>query len=136
MPFIKWSDDISTGIEFLDDEHKTLLALLNAFHDSVQMEKRNLSVSRLLDELITHTVTHFSHEEEYMRATNYPSFHDHQDEHDRIRHQLMTFHDRANEKMTSELMQEILVFLKCWFLVHMMACDRAYGPHLRAKGIT
>ncbi len=136
MPFIQWSDDISTGIDSLDSEHKTLLTLLNSFYDSVQMGKGEMTVGRLLDELITHTVTHFSHEEAHMRAADYPSFHDHRDEHDRIRHQLMTFHAMANEKITPDLMQELLVFLKCWFLVHMTSCDRAYGPHLRAKGIT
>ncbi len=85
MPFIKWSDDISTGIGSLDGEHKTLLNLLNSFYDSVQMGKGEMTVGRLLDELITHTVAHFSHEEERMRTTGYPSFHDHRDEHDRIR---------------------------------------------------
>ncbi|MFA6279315.1 MAG: bacteriohemerythrin [Bdellovibrionales bacterium] len=136
MAFINWSDDISTGIESLDGERKKLLTLLNSFYDSVQMEKGETTISRLLDDLIAYTATLFSHEEEHMLATGYPSFHEHRDEHDRLRQQLMEFHTKAEEKLTHSLSQEILVFLKCWLLVHSVSCDRAYGPHLRAKGIT
>ncbi len=48
----------------------------------------------------------------------------------------MTFHAMADKEITPELTQELLIFLKCWFLVHMTSCDRAYDPHLRAKRIT
>ena len=136
MPFMDWSEEISVGIDSIDNEHKNLLLLINTLYDAVQSGKGADVMSRILDELITYTVTHFTHEEEYMVATIYPAYHEHKDEHDALRKQLMEFHARSTQSITAAMSQELLVFMKCWFYVHVLACDRAFGPHLRAKGIT
>ena len=136
MPFMNWGEEISVGITSIDNEHKKLLALINTLYDAVQAGKGADVMSRILDELITYTVTHFTHEEEYMLTTRYPAYHEHKDEHDVIRKQLMEFHARSTQGVNASMSQELLIFLKCWFSVHVLACDRAFGPHLRAKGIT
>lgn len=136
MPYLVWNKEISVGIDSIDREHQNLIALLNLFHDAVHHNRNADALSAIFDELATYIVTHFMHEEEHMMRTHYPGLFEHKYEHDTLRRELMAFHEKAMGTITPRLGKEILIFLKCWFSVHAISCDRAFAPYLRAKGVT
>ena len=77
MAEYQWSDELSVGDPGIDDEHKTLLDLVEKLRAATRSGQGRDEVGQLLDELVSYTVTHFAHEESHMREIDYPDYPQH-----------------------------------------------------------
>ena len=136
MPYMEWNEEICLGIASIDDEHRILLGYLNTLYDAVRINEGPKVIQEILDGLVTYTVTHFLHEEEYMFVTQYSGLAQHKEQHDELRRQLMSFQAEATPHPSQEICHHILAFLKSWFCVHLLSHDRIFVAHLKAHGIT
>lgn len=134
MPFMEWCDEIRTGVEIIDLEHREMLERLNRLYDCVQNGCGTSVLGQTLDEMVSYIVGHFQHEEEYMLATNYNGFAAHKTEHTQMAAQLMQIYAHAQEGLTDHVANELLAFLKSWAMGHILYCDKALAAHLRACG--
>lgn len=135
MSFLKWNEELSVGIPSIDEEHKALVQHFNALHEAVHLGAGEMALKSVIDGMITYIVSHFGHEEAFMRATDYPGFKQHKEEHLRIWRHVMTIDEKAKGGVTDDLANEVLAFLKDWIMGHVLYDDRAMGEHLKASGL-
>jgi hemerythrin-like metal-binding protein len=134
MPFINWSDELSTKVKVFDDQHKKLLGLVNDLYANMAQGKGKEVMQKTLSGLVDYTRTHFASEEEMMTRHKYLGYLSHKAEHDRLTKQAADLLQKlqAGEPVMSV---HVMRFLKDWLEQHIMKIDKQYGPFLNAKGV-
>ncbi|WP_139370463.1 bacteriohemerythrin, partial [Xanthomonas axonopodis] len=77
MALLVWQDDLNTGIEVIDHQHRRIVDMINQLHVA-QTSLQQLAVAEVIDELIDYTLSHFAFEEELMQEAGYPFSQAHQ----------------------------------------------------------
>ena len=73
---IKWSDTYNLGLKEIDEQHKSLLDLINKIWQSIIDRNEKDVVFGLVEELERYTLAHFAAEETFMRVTDFqPGLH-------------------------------------------------------------
>ena len=134
MPLISWSDELSVQIASIDAQHQKLVSIINSLHDSMQLDKANAVMRRILAELASYTATHFSHEERLFKQYGYLDSASHQTSHASLVAQLHDLQTPFDAGVPISL--KTFSFIKKWLTEHIMKDDRAYSQFLRSKGVT
>jgi len=133
--FIEWSDEISVGIQEIDEQHKKLVNLINRLYDAMTLGEDKVAVAKdVLNELVQYTIIHFAVEECLFRIFEYPNYRAHCDMHEDLRNQV----DEINKKVQNGerlITPELLFFLRKWITNHIMVEDKKYSPFLLKKGM-
>ncbi|MCK5851818.1 hemerythrin domain-containing protein, partial [bacterium] len=72
MKKILWTDEMSIGVELVDEQHKMLIQHLNDLTNAIESHHSVNQIVKTLDFLIEYTNFHFTEEEKHMSETNYP----------------------------------------------------------------
>jgi len=126
--FIEWTDDLSVGIEEIDQQHRSLVEIVNDIHEAIAQHKAKEAMDELLQRLEEYTRIHFAVEESLMRIFHYPAYETHQVEHQKLIEQLKDIRTKFAEGhggVTFELMQ----VLRNWLVKHIDGSDKAYTSH-------
>ena len=83
-----WRDDLLTGVDEIDDQHREIFRRFGALLTACQEEKAHEEVLRLLLFLDEYTVTHFTAEERLMLACGYRDYLEHKRQHQQFVRQL------------------------------------------------
>jgi hemerythrin len=78
---IKWTKDLSSGIEEIDSQHKELIKRVNAFLFATRKGRGKEEISNLIIFLKEYSQKHFPKEEKYMLNMEYPDYPIHKHEH-------------------------------------------------------
>jgi hemerythrin-like metal-binding protein len=132
---MEWTEEMSVGVQVIDDDHKKLIDMLNDLNDGVITGKNNRSLEGVIEGLLRYTKYHFDREERFFAETGYPGGAAHKAEHDLLTRRVSNLQTRFEAGQSLELSLEALAFLKDWLTGHIMGSDQRYGPHLNAKGI-
>ncbi len=132
MANIRWTPDMSVGIESLDSDHQKLLALINQLDDAIEQRKGQQQIGDVLTELINYTLYHFAREEALMDACKYPDAETHAHAHEVLRLQVTHIRDRFVSNPDSIHDREVLSFLKNWLTSHILGRDKLYAPFMTA----
>jgi len=69
MSVIEWDESFNINVDMFDTEHKKLVSMMNEYYTLYMATKskniRKTALKELLGKLVSYTVLHFSHEEEY-----------------------------------------------------------------------
>lgn len=133
MSLVRWSPDLSVGVNASDEDHKRLIDLINQLFEGMKRGRGKEIIGRVLDELESYTRYHFAREEEFFERTGYPA-EDHKREHRELVEQVVTLQSRYKSGETA-LALETLSILKQWLTVHIQGTDTKYTSHLNANGI-
>lgn len=133
MSLMQWNDQMSTGIDRFDREHKKLIDILNSLYDAMKAGKGKDVSGVILQELISYTVTHFANEEKAFAESGYEEAQRHHDVHEKMKAKVMAFKSDLESGKVSVI--DLLNFLTDWLKKHIMETDKKYGPHLTSKGI-
>jgi hemerythrin len=134
MAIITWNEELSVGIESIDNQHKKLIDLVNAFYDSITEASSKVKILELIQELKKYTVYHFSTEEKYMKEYDFAYYEAHKKEHDAFVKTVLDFEERYKTgKLILSL--EITGFIKDWIKKHILGTDKKYTPLLKSKGV-
>lgn len=127
---LEWQDSFSVGIKEVDDQHRTLVELLNQLHTAIR-ERRGSEVCRqTLDRLAEYTVTHFQLEERLMQASNYAGFEVHKRQHEDLLGQVTALQQKLDAGSGS-ISFELLHFLQVWLTSHINDSDKRFGAYFR-----
>jgi len=131
---IQWSDELSVGIQEIDEQHKLLVKMLNELNEAIQGGRGKEVRMELFNKLVEYTRVHFAVEESLMRLLDYPHYEDHKKEHEELTGQLFKEIDRFHT-MPDTSNYELLFFLKRWLTHHIMKADKAYEKFFISKGV-
>jgi hemerythrin len=79
--FIEWSDTLSIGVKEIDDQHRTLVDMLNKLNEAIHGGWGKEARREVIDTLIEYTRVHFATEESLMSISNYPNSKGHKKQH-------------------------------------------------------
>lgn len=135
MPLMTWTEEMSVRVKVLDDDHKTLIAMLNDLNDGIEANRARAALESVIANLSNYTRVHFAREERMFAQTGYSGEAAHKAEHALLARRVLNLQARFESGQSKELGMETMAFLKAWLTDHIMGSDQKYGPHLNAKGI-
>ena len=130
---IVWSDNLSVGIQEIDEQHKILIDLLNQLHEAIVNRHAGEVTLGILSRLREYTKTHFTVEESLMRILGYPDYEEHKAHHEKLIAELEAMCDKV-ERTGSSASFELMHFLKKWLTRHIMEEDQLYSPFFLERG--
>ncbi|WP_430392270.1 bacteriohemerythrin [Dyella sp. 20L07] len=123
MAALQWSDDLNTGIDVIDKQHRRIIAIANALEEAHQRGDRE-AMNEVMDELVDYTLSHFTFEEALMEDAGYEFTRAHKRLHEifvaRVQQCRLRF--RAGEDIAGELKS----MLSRWLFQHIRNDDWAY----------
>ncbi len=132
MSAVEWTDDLSVGIESIDNQHKTLIDHLNKLDDAVRNSVGPTEITETLGFLISYTDVHFSTEEKNMAIHNYPERDDHHEKHEEFKKMLFELEqDYEEEGATNPLAEALDTLLFNWLAGHIKGTDRQFSAFLK-----
>jgi hemerythrin-like metal-binding protein len=132
MPLMQWSEEMSVGIDELDEDHKQLIAIINRLAENRGKASRVGVVRQCLLALRRYAELHFAREERVMRACDYPMLSGHSATHKafvaRVREVNARF-EAAPEAEARAIDKDLLDYLTQWLKNHILHEDMAYRPY-------
>lgn len=128
MSRVQWNDTMSVGVEEIDEQHKSLLNMLNDLYDAAEAGDFSV-VNGIIDKMKSYARMHFTTEERLMKRSRYPELFDHMAEHAFFVSNVKDF-NQADPDDPSRL-PTVLSFLRQWLLDHILVVDARMGHHLR-----
>ena len=125
---IKWTIEMSVGIDVIDNDHKKLLNLINELVFIIQANapSKEAAIESVISELIDYTIYHFDREEKLMEVCGYPEIERHKRVHETLKQQVQTYMDRYKQKPQTLEPDAIRIFLNLWLVDHIMTMDKDY----------
>lgn len=125
---IKWNDNLFTGNDILDIQHKELINRISELLNEISLSNTT-SFRNIIDFLSNYVFEHFALEEKLMMQTGYPEFDNHLENH----HYYVKYINRLkkNNFISRELMSELRGELFVWFCDHIIDEDCKMAEHLR-----
>ncbi|TQV89893.1 bacteriohemerythrin [Aliikangiella coralliicola] len=131
---VTWSDELSVGIQEIDEQHKVLVNLLNQLYNAIVHQHGNEDAKEILGRLLEYTRVHFAVEESLMRILGYPDYDEHKKHHELLLNEVKMLGEKVmNGKKAIGF--ELLHFLKKWLTKHIMEEDKLYTPFFIARGV-
>lgn len=134
LPKLEWSAALSVGVASIDEQHRTLFELLDAFQRA-NTEDREMALRReIVGDLIDYTKIHFAFEETLLSRHAYPDLGVHRGAHEKLAAQVEEYAAAANQG-AGPLGAELYFFLRTWLNGHILGSDRRYAPYLNQRGV-
>lgn len=132
MP-ITWRPEIAIDNHWIDEDHRTLIDILNDFERLAAADADVDALSGILLRLKKYSVLHFKREEEMQRRVQYPYLDAHRKEHHdlikRLRH-ITEDLSTASEIGKNALAHDIFALLRDWLVNHTLQSDRRIKPFI------
>ena len=128
MTIFEWDQaKFTVSVTAMDDEHKKLIALMNALYDVNQKGGDKAALKGPLKALVDYTVKHFADEEAYMASVNFPDLKLHQGIHKSLLDRVGQFAQEFEAE--GKFSEDFFSFLKVWLTAHIQGVDRKYGAY-------
>ncbi|MDT8446630.1 MAG: bacteriohemerythrin [bacterium] len=131
-PFIQWSKAFSVKVASIDEQHMTLVHLINLLHRAKEEHQPFEEYSDILDSLVNYTVAHFAFEEFMMESYGYPGFEAHKPAHVDFLAAVGAF--LGEFKAGRKTLEDLLGILKDWLTNHIQKTDMSYADFLVSQG--
>jgi hemerythrin len=136
MEKMRWQNNLSIGIELIDNQHKRWIEHYNDVVESLTSQESREQLSKTLGFLIDYTEGHFLLEEKHMSSNRYPGFPEHKAKHDELRSTLAALvREFEEEGATIQLSKAIDTFLGNWLIKHIHEVDTKFGVFVRENKI-
>ena len=128
---MEWSENLSVGVEEIDEQHKELIHRVNEFYMAIKQNKSKEEALRILKYLSSYVVVNFADDERLQVKYNYPGYLEHKKIH--------TEFIKSVKELTASVEQEgvnsmtfmsIGATLSNWLVTHISQQDKKIGAHL------
>ena len=127
MSYLQWTENLSVGVQRMDDHHKKLVDLINQVFDAMSGDATG-TVETVLSDLLDYTRYHFGEEEKLFEACGFPDFIEHQAIHRGMVKEVLDMRQRYLDNPATVSAAETLDFLSKWLMRHIIAKDLRYRP--------
>lgn len=136
MVRLEITDDLKTGIDAIDNQHRELINWANAIsNDDVVADEKKLNEA--LSNLNRYVDYHFRAEEQAMTICEYARLEKHKLQHRRIVEEVGEFYGRLKKEGASKgLMIELQIMFADWFYFHIREWDKAFASFLKSNNVS
>ena len=129
---IIWTDELATGNEKIDEQHKKILNITNVFIDTCLKGEGKKVLGEMLDFLIEYTVEHFEYEEKLMAEYDYPEYKKHKKLHDNFKITVIELKKEFdNSGASDELNKNLSITVIKWLIGHIKFEDFKISRYIR-----
>ncbi|MEO5346235.1 MAG: bacteriohemerythrin [Magnetococcus sp. YQC-9] len=132
--FFPWSDDLVTGMEDIDNDHKKLVGMVNQIHRLLKESAGREAVAKVIGELAEYTQFHFSREEKLFDKYHYPETRSHKEKHVKLLNDVGELMKRFEAGDFAAPM-DLMTVSKVWLVQHILRTDMHYAQYFREKGV-
>ena len=126
----EFKDEFLTGIEQIDQEHRRLFQIADELYELKRKEfipDKYDNIRHILEELRDYTLTHFEHEEEYMKSIGYKKMFTQISQHNSLRETINSWDLDAIDEDQDETIEEMLRLITDWLVNHILSEDKMIG---------
>lgn len=126
-----WVNAYSVGIDEIDNQHKTLIDLLNRVAMGQEsLLKSKVKLIKIVYEIKSFAILHFATEARYMKKFMYPEIEDHLKEHDFFL-ETISLIENGLKNLQPNVPMDILLVLKKWFVKHLTSTDQQFYAFMK-----
>jgi hemerythrin len=122
--YIVWQPANEIGIPIIDEQHRGVVSAINSLRYCIQSGNATTAYGSTMDLLNYYTRMHFQAEEQLMKEAGYPEVEEHMAHHVKLMEQFVAMTKKAANEDSAD---DLLVFLKEWWLNHINNEDREYA---------
>ena len=127
-----WTPNLAVGVELIDNEHKELIARIDALYEAGKNHKSAEYVGELLRFLQEYTQKHFLDDEDYMLSIRYPGYQAQKEQHTAfIAHldELKKKYDNTGGSLLVVI--DANQFMLNWLTKHISVLDKQIGEYAK-----
>lgn len=131
---MQWTNDLPSGVEQIDSQHKELISRVNALLDATRHGRGKNEVGETMKFLSDCVVSHFGKEEKYMADFCYPDLDEHRAEHKAFVGDFRDLVRGLNDQPSgSSLSIQVQRRVCDWLANHISKTDRELGAYMRIR---
>ncbi|WP_160685586.1 bacteriohemerythrin [Clostridium sp. C2-6-12] len=128
---MNWDNNLSTGINSIDNQHKELFDRINQLLSAMKEGKAKDEIMKTLDFLEEYVIKHFTEEEMIQRKNNYPKYNMQHEQHEQFKSELKKLRETFDSKGTSALLVlNVQKEMSNWWRSHITGMDKDLGQFL------
>ena len=131
---LEWDDKYSVNVSLIDEQHKKVFEIINKAVAAKQHSGNSEEILGILKDMTKFAQEHFKTEETYMIEFKYPEYQYHKEEHLDFSTRMLTYHDRVISN-DYQIANEILEYLKQWWVNHIQETDKKYMDCFNRSGL-
>ena len=135
MEMIRWDKSFSVNVSRFDEEHKSIILIINKLNAAIQKNDEREKVSDALNEMTLYAISHFKTEEDYMIRFEYPEYEPHKEEHREFTKTTVDFCKRVMNG-NGNIAYDLLEYLNHFLANHIQGTDKKYTECFNRNGIT
>ncbi len=124
-----WNEQLSVGVEEIDEEHRELLFLMRRLELAMDQDNPSTEIHLILNSLADHALTHFSTEESHFLETGYPKADFHAQEHRRFERKINRF-KKAFASGNVQIADGMFHLVRDWLTQHIEGDDQEFAAFL------
>ncbi len=130
MPHLIWTDNLDTGIEVIDIQHKRIVDYINKLDDA-RITNDKIIIGDVIDALIDYTISHFGFEEALMEDAGYEFARPHKKVHELFIRRVDELRERFRNG--DEILDELQSLLTRWLFSHIKHDDASYVDAIKPR---
>ena len=120
--FAPWRDDLSVGIDIIDEHHRYLFELVNDLADVVSHKRGAREVARLVKSLDAYAKVHFRSEEQMMAHYGFAGLSAQEHQHHAFEAKIQEFYEELHiNPLVAQF--DVLAYLRDWLVTHILIED-------------
>lgn len=135
MTYLVWTDDLDTGIDVIDGQHRRIVDYINKLRDAHERGDRAL-LGAAIEETVDYTLSHFGFEEALMEDAGYEFLRPHKRVHELFTKRVAEYQLRF--KAGEDVSEEMLSLLSRWLFSHIRSDDASFAKthHTKVEVLT
>jgi hemerythrin len=135
MTYYEWTNDLETGNDLIDSQHKELIQAINNLLNACANGKGRDEISTTVDFLSNYTVKHFSEEELLQDKSQYPDYINHKKLHKDFTRVVKDLAEQIKQDGPSLiLVGKVNSHIGDWLVNHIKKQDTKVAAHIRTMG--
>ena len=134
MQKIEWTEKFSVGVHKFDEQHEKLIGMFNQLVENYSGSFDKELADKILADMTVYAWTHFHEEEQLMEAYGYPDYEGHEEKHRAYKEKVESF-CISNLHMEEDLPNQLISFLRDWWIHHILGEDMKYKNFFNEKGL-
>ena len=130
MAELVWRDELNTGIDVLDGQHKRIVEFINEL-DRVRVAGGRDAIGEIIEGMVDYTLSHFAFEETLMEDAGYEFLRGHKKVHELFVRRVADFQTKFQGG--EDVADGLHGLLSRWLFSHIRNDDAAYVGAVRSK---
>ena len=135
MIYAELTENLYTGNETIDGQHRELIEKINRLLEVCESGDGKLSALRMLNYLSEYTQFHFREEEELQKEAGYPGLEQHKKKHEELRRTVDELYDMLEEEEgpTDKFVHQVSLNVIEWLYNHIQGFDRSVAEYINVR---